>query len=109
MQKANRIIKILKNPRTLFIGTLALTVLLSATGYADETNEKAINDMSSSISDFLFGSTVRKIALTLGMGAGLFQAFMSGSIRPLLIYGGLGLAVCYLPAMIKWISSVGGA
>jgi hypothetical protein len=110
MQKANRLIKILKNPKTVFIGTLACAALFSATGYCDatvNTNEQAINDTSELISKFLFGPTVRKVALTLGMGAGLFQAFMSGSIRPLLVYGGLGLAVCYLPKIVNWISTVG--
>jgi len=107
MQKENRIVRILKDTNVPFIGTLALTVLFATSGYCDDTNEQAINDMSKNISDFLFGPTVRKVALTLGMGAGLFQAFMSGSIRPLLIYGGLGLAVCYLPKVVNWISTIG--
>lgn len=107
MQKATRIVKILKNPSTIFVGTLAFAVIFSQTGYCDQANEEAINATSESISKFLFGSTVRKVALTLGMGAGLFQAFMSGSIRPLLVYGGLGLAVCYLPKVVEWISTVG--
>lgn len=108
MQKA-RIVSALQSPHAIFIGTLIFAVSLKMTGVCEETNEQAINHMSKSISDFLFGSTVRKIALTLGMGAGLFQAFMSGSIRPLLVYGGLGLAVCYLPAMVEWISKIGDA
>jgi hypothetical protein len=107
MQQATRIVNILKNPNTIFVGTLAFAVIFSQAGYCDQANEEAINATSESISKFLFGSTVRKVALTLGMGAGLFQAFMSGSIRPLLVYGGLGLAVCYLPKVVEWISTVG--
>lgn len=65
-----------------------------------------LDTISGKVSKFLFGPGVRKAALTLGLGAGLFQAFMSGSIRPLLVYGGLGLAVCYLPKVVDWISTI---
>ena len=110
MQKREEISKILINSNAVFIGALALAGLLYTTGYCDssmaESAEKAMNDTSTSIQNFLFGPTIRKAALTLGLGAGLFQAFMSGSIRPLLVYGGLGLAVCYLPKVVNWISTV---
>ena len=107
MQKANRVVKALKNPNSVFIAVLAVGILSSTAGYCNDDVMKELNAKSDTISNFLFGGTVRKVALTLGMGAGLFQAFMSGSIRPLLIYGGLGLAVAYLPAMVNWISSIG--
>ncbi len=103
-------ISVLQNKNTLRIGALALLMLFQQVGYCDDQSAKSaqeIDAISSNISNFLFGSTIRRVALTLGMGAGLFQAFMSGSIRPLLIYGGLGLAVCYLPKIVEWISKVG--
>ena len=105
-----RILQTLQNPRVLSVGTLALGVLLNTAGYCADTTDAGSNaDMdaiSGNIQNMLFGPTVRKAALTLGLGAGLFQAFMSGSIRPLLIYGGLGLAVNYLPKIANWISSI---
>ncbi len=107
MQKTR---SVLQNKTFLGTTTLALLLLLQQAGYCDDHNVKAaqeIDAISGNISSFLFGSTIRRVALTLGMGAGLFQAFMSGSIRPLLIYGGLGLAVCYLPKIVEWISKVG--
>ncbi|HSX38488.1 MAG TPA: hypothetical protein VLE95_06630 [Chlamydiales bacterium] len=107
MQIIKPLTQVLKHPTAAFISTLIFSTFIRTTGFCDDVNEQAINDMSKNISEFLFGSTIRKIALTLGMGAGLFQAFMSGSIRPLLIYGGLGLAVCYLPKIVNWISSIG--
>ena len=97
----------LNDPRILFAGTLALAVLGQTQGYCDVDGSSIdIDTTTNSIKNILFGSAVRKAALTLGLGAGLFQAFMSGSIRPLLVYGGLGLAVCYLPKVVDWISSV---
>ena len=109
MQKT--ISKLLKNPKMLFVGTAAVATLLHATGYCQDTVStkdlmEEMDKTSNSIQNFLFSGTIRKAALTLGLGAGLFQAFMSGSIRPLLIYGGLGLAVCYLPKVVNWISAV---
>lgn len=86
---------------------LAIVFLLKAQGY-DVTTDAAeqLIESTNQVSNILFGPVVRKIALTLGFGAGLFQAFMSGSIKPLLIYGGLGLAVCLLPRVIDLISSL---
>ena len=106
MQK--RISKFLTNPKTIFLGTAAIATLLHASGYCGEAGDVSdkMDTVSTNIQDFLFGKTIRKAALTLGLGAGLFQAFMSGSIRPLLIYGGLGLAACYLPNVVNWISTV---
>ncbi len=87
----------------------AVALLLQTQGYASDTSADATGQLLEStnqVSNILFGPVVRKIALTLGFGAGLFQAFMSGSIKPLLIYGGLGLAVCLLPRVIDLISSL---
>lgn len=94
------------NPRTIFISLLAVTFLFHAQGFCDDAALNEIDKMSDKITGVLFSPAVRKVALTLGMGAGLFQAFMCGSVRPLLIYGGLGLVVCYLPKLINLISSV---
>ena len=102
-----RICQLLKNPKNLMIATLALSALAFSQGYSDETQasigqfNEAMNAQTSNVNKILFGSGIRKAALTLAGGAGLFQAFMSSSIRPLLIWGGLGLCIFYLPAVIN--------
>ncbi len=87
--------------------TLAVALLLQTQGY-DGTTDAAeqLIESTNQVSNILFGPVVRKIALTLGFGAGIFQAFMSGSIKPLLIYGGLGLAICLLPRVIDLIANL---
>lgn len=98
--------RILQNPRTLCIAMLAVTLLVHSQGFCEGIQVEDLNTETNKIKDILFGGTVRKIAVTLGFGAGLFQAFMSGSIRPLMIYGGLGLAVCFLPKVVELIGNL---
>lgn len=111
MSNEKKLTKFLKDSRTQFITVLALGLLTFSQGYSAEDDlgkVKDLDNMANQIKDFLFGPIIRKIGLTLGMGAGLVQAFVSGSIRPLLIYGGLGLVVGFLPALIEKISSITG-
>ena len=109
MQTKKKMAKILRDSRIHFIAVLATGLLTYSQGYcAEPENMKDLDGMANQIKDFLFGPVIRKIGLTLGMGAGLVQAFVSGSIRPLLIYGGLGLVVGFLPALIEKISSITG-
>ncbi len=99
--------RILQNPKTICVAVLALGLLAQTQGYCTtEEDLKSLTTETTKIKDLLFGPVIRKIAVTLGFGAGLFQAFMSGSIRPLLIYGGLGLAVCFLPKVVELISNL---
>lgn len=87
--------------------TIAIALLLQTQGH-DATTDAAeqLVESTNQVSNILFGPVVRKIALTLGFGAGIFHAFMSGSIKPLLIYGGLGLAICLLPRVIDFIANL---
>jgi len=54
------------------------------------------------ISLFIFGP-VAKVAGVLGGGYGLISAILTSSIRPLITFGGIGLAVALVP---KFINSV---
>lgn len=104
MHTEKRTSKFLKNPRTLLIGTMAIALLAATTGFCDA--EADVMKEVTKVQGVLFGPVVRKIALVLGLGGGVFQAFMSGSVRPLIIYGGLGLIVNFLPSMINWITDL---
>jgi hypothetical protein len=90
--------------RVVGIAVFAATMLLATQGFCDTETE--INEVTNKVSHLLFSPTIRKVVLTIGAGAGLFQAFLSGSIRPLLVWGGLGLAVCYLPTLVNWIGGL---
>ena len=96
--------KILTSRKAICLGVMAAATLLSTQGFCD-TNQD-LDSVTKNVKDVLFGSGIRKAGLALGFGAGLFQAFMTGSIRPLLTYGGIGLAVCYLPTIVDWIGGL---
>jgi hypothetical protein len=98
--------KFLTNKKTISIGVLAVASLVATQGFCDTNVNAEMDQMTNKVKDVLFGPGIRKAGLALGFGAGLLQAFMSGSIRPLLIYGGIGLAVCYLPTMVDWIGGL---
>jgi hypothetical protein len=88
------------------MGALAVSLLVQTQAFADTGLDSDFDKVTENVKGVLFGKGIRKAGLALGFGAGLFQAFMSGSIRPLLIYGGLGLAVCYLPTIVDWIGGL---
>ncbi len=102
-----KMFRILRNPKTIGIGVLALSVLMQSQGYCDDVKgfDIDLDAETNKVKDLLFGGAIRKVAMTLGFGAGLIQAFMTGSIRPLLIYGGLGLVVCFLPKIIDHLQT----
>lgn len=83
---------------------IALALSLSAHLFASTTDFGAQDFLTEAnkIKGFLFGPGAR-IAGVLGGGYGLIQAVLASSIRPLIVYGGIGLGVNLLP---KFIDSV---
>lgn len=64
-------------------------------------------EQSSHIQNFLFGPAMR-IAGVLGGAYGLMQAILSSSLKPLVVYGGIGLAVNLIPKFIDGVFNVTG-
>ncbi len=89
------------NSQTVCFVVFALTLLLQTQGYCDEVEE--INKLTTGVMNAVFSPWVRRIALVFSGGAGLVQMFASGSIKPLLLWGGLGVAVNYMPRIIELI------
>jgi len=80
--------------------------LLPMDAFCDDTLT-TIDTLTDNTINTIFSPWIRKAALAFGGGFGLFQAYMGGSVRPLLTWGGLGLAVNYVPKLIDVISKVG--
>jgi len=93
----------------IFWTTAVLGVVIAAQGYcADSVKEvQEIEAVTKSVMDTIFSPWIKKAALAFGAGAGLFQSYMGGTIKPLLLWGGLGLAVNYVPKVVEIISRVG--
>lgn len=74
---------------------------------ASEFASQDFLDQSSRIQNFLFGPAMR-IAGVLGGAYGLMQAILSSSLKPLVVYGGIGLAVNLIPKFIDGVFNVTG-
>lgn len=86
----------------LLITVWLAALLLQTQGHCAATANEAMNEMATNIVDTVFASWVRKTALAFGGGWGMFQSIAGGTFKPLLIWGGLGLVVNFIPKMIAW-------
>ncbi len=96
----------LDKTRVMFWSVLALGMVLHTQGYCAGNEVQEIEAMTTNVMNTIFSPWVKKTALVFGGGAGLFQAYAAGSIKPLLLWGGLGLAVNYVPKMVEIIGGV---
>lgn len=89
-------------PGGVLATVLLATLVFHTQGYGAETSNEAMNAMAANIVDTVFAPWIRKTALAFGGGWGMFQSIAGGSFKPLLIWGGLGLVVNFIPKMIAW-------
>jgi hypothetical protein len=90
------------------LGVLILAMMLPVDLVAETTKEfagSAIAEQSKKIQGFLFGPAMR-VAGVMGGAYGLIQAVLTSSVRPLAVYGGIGMGVNVIP---KFIDGVYGA
>jgi hypothetical protein len=93
------------NKKSIFLGlTLAAFCFQSEAFCAD--NFREIDSVTNNVMNTIFSPWVKKAALVFGAGSGLFQAWASGSFKPFLLWGGLGLAVNYIPKIIDLIANI---
>jgi hypothetical protein len=88
----------------------AAIYLLPAEVFAQTASDFASQDFlaqSSKMQSFLFGPAMR-IAGIVGGAWGLIQAILSSSLKPLLIFGGIGLSVGLIPKFIDGVFNVSG-
>ncbi len=96
----------LDKSRVLFWSVLLFGVVLHTQGYCAGNEVQEIELMTTNVMNTIFSPWVKKTALVFGGGAGLFQAYAAGSIKPLLLWGGLGLAVNYVPKLVEVIGGL---
>lgn len=104
----DKVFPTLEKSSHIFWTVMILGVVLAAQGYCTAGNEvQEIEAVTKNVMDTIFSSWVKRAALAFGAGAGLFQSYMGGSIKPLLLWGGLGLAVNYVPKVVEVIAKAG--
>ncbi len=93
------------NKNAVFFAVIVVGLVLHTHGYcadgvAPTTTE--MDKMATNIVDTIFAPWVRKTALAFGGGWGMFQSISGGSFKPLLVWGGIGLFVNFIPKIIAW-------
>ena len=86
---------------------LSACLVSHAQGYCADAQVSSLDTVTKNVMDVIFSSGIKKSILVLAAGWGLFQAVSSGSFKPLLLWGGIGLAIAYVPKLIEIISNVG--
>lgn len=93
--------------RALPISLLVCGILMHSQGYCDAKATDGLDSITTNVMGIIFGSTVRKSLLAIAAAWGVFQAVTSGSFKPVLFWGGIGLAIAYVPRLVEIISNVG--
>jgi hypothetical protein len=83
----------------LFISTDLFAETSNHFGGADITSQ------SNEIKQFLFGPPMR-LAGVLGGAYGVLQAVLTSTMKPLIVYGGIGMAVNIVPKFIDGVFSL---
>lgn len=84
---------------------LMVGMLLPSQGFCADS--AAMDTMATNVVDTIFAPWVRKTALALGGGLGVFQSIGAGSFKPFLTWGGIGLLVNFVPNLVNFLSTLG--
>lgn len=85
----------------------ALWVPAEVLAQTSDFGGQGFREHSDKIQGFLFGPAMR-LAGILGGAYGLIQAIVASTVKPLLVYGGIGLGVNIIPSFIDGVFSVSG-
>lgn len=93
--------------RIVPIGLFLVFLLINTQGFCDKAAEAEMNTMATSVVETIFAPWVRKTALALGGGLGVFQSIGAGSFKPFMTWGGIGLLINYIPKLVTFLSTLG--
>lgn len=79
--------------------------LMAVQTTTDNFSGKEIENHADTVSNFLFGP-VAKICAVLGGGYGFVSSLLTGSPKPLITFGGIGLSVAIIPQFIKSVFTI---
>jgi hypothetical protein len=87
---------------------LSVCLISHSQGFCAEASQTSgLDSVTKNVMDVVFSSGIKKSILVLAAAWGLFQSVSSGSFKPLLLWGGIGLAIAYVPKLIDIIANVG--
>lgn len=109
MKNIERSIENLSTSRVIPAIALLAFLALHSQGYCDNAAATGeMNTMADTVVNTIFAPWVRKTALAVGGGLGLFQSISGGGWKPLVGWGGLGIFINYIPKVINFLSGLGG-
>ena len=95
----------------IILALICISAVLSIPGevlaQTSDFGGQGFREHSDKIQGFLFGPAMR-LAGILGGAYGLIQAIVASTVKPLLVYGGIGLGVNIIPSFIDGVFSVSG-
>lgn len=94
---------------TYFFPILAVAFfcLMESNLYAGNgTDLKQLEALSDSTANIVLGSWFKKLLLTFGGGTGLIKSFSAGSVKPLLVFGGIGILASQMVSFINFLSNL---
>ena len=94
--------------KNILITTFLLAILIiPGQAFCDAPANTEMDKMATTVVDTIFAPWVRKTALAVGGGLGLFQSIGGGGWKPLVGWGGLGIFINYIPKVINFLSTLG--
>jgi hypothetical protein len=92
------------NSIVLGAAVIAAVMIIPAEAFAATTDFGAngINAEADKIKDFLFGPIMRTAGV-VGGAYGLISSIMVSSVRPLLLYGSIGLGTVIVPKFVEGV------
>jgi hypothetical protein len=88
---------------------LGVLCFVPADVFAETTNTafggNHISAEATKIKEFIFGAPMR-FAGILGGGYGVLQAVLTSSVKPLIIFGGIGMGINVIPKFIDGVFSM---
>lgn len=88
---------------TVVSSLLIVSLFLPTLGFCDDS--QGLNAMTDSVINTIFSPWVRRSILAFGAGLGIFQSIAGGTWKPLMVWGGLGLTVNYIPKIINLLAN----
>lgn len=86
---------------------LGVGILAQTQGFCADNKSSVLDGLTTHVMQIAFDSSLRRALLTIAGAWGVYQAIISGSFKPVLFWGGIGLAVSYVPKLIDIISNIG--
>lgn len=99
---------LLRHKSVIIFSLVVATIVLPTMGFCNTPGDasQGLDTMADSLTKTIFSPWVKKTILVFGAGFGIVKSVMGGGWLPLVSWGGLGLAINFLPKLIEFITKM---